>query len=278
MDNPTNQLRLEDLLDDFQQEAVLFGRDYNSDTEMLRARKNLTHFFKVRATTQSDKAVRVKEYHKIKTLWARESDKPHNMIVGEFALPEFELLKDTEWTWTEKVDGTNVRVMWDGNKVSFGGKTDNAQMPMFLLEKLQEMFAGEANEQVFEQVFGGDPATLYGEGYGARIQKGGGDYGEPNFVLFDVNIDGWWLERKNVEDIAQKLGIEVVPIIGTGTLQDASEFAAEEHKSVWGKAAIEGIVAKPTVELQNRRGERIITKLKFKDFQKLTPPHSKETP
>ncbi len=37
---------------------------------------------------------------------------------GEFAQPEFETLKDVQWEWTEKVDGTNIRIMievltWD---------------------------------------------------------------------------------------------------------------------------------------------------------------------
>ena len=65
----------------------------------------------------------MKQYIKITTLWGREDKRPHNMIIGKFAKPEFELLKDVRWTFTEKVDGTNVRVMWDGNRVMFNGKT-----------------------------------------------------------------------------------------------------------------------------------------------------------
>jgi hypothetical protein len=33
--------------------------------------------------------------------------------MGDFACPEFELLQDYEWDWYEKVDGTNIRVIWD---------------------------------------------------------------------------------------------------------------------------------------------------------------------
>lgn len=212
------------------------------------------------------------QYHKITTLWKRESEKPHNMMVGTYALPEFELLKDIEWTWTEKVDGTNVRVMWDGDKVRFGGKTDNAQMPIFLLDKLDDMFGGEAMEQVFEQTFGKEDAVLYGEGFGAKIQKGGGNYISDgvDFALFDVRLGNWWLQRKDVEDIAKQLGgIRVVPVVGVGTLKESSDFASKPFKSAFGDAVSEGIIAKPTVELFNRKGERIITKLKLKDFEKL---------
>lgn len=212
----------------------------------------------------------MKEYHKIKTLWQRQTEKPHNMIIGEYALPEFELLKDLEWVATEKVDGTNVRVMWDDNKVKFNGKTDNAQMPMVLIDRLEELFGGEANEQIFEQTFDGGDVCLYGEGFGAKIQKGGGNYGDIDFILFDVNIGGIWLERSNIEDIANKLGIKVVPIIQSGTLPELSEFIAKGFNSQWGDFIAEGIVAKPKEELLNRKGERIITKLKYKDFEKLT--------
>jgi len=208
------------------------------------------------------------EYHKIKTLWKRESQKPCNMIVGEYALPEFELLKDLEWVATEKVDGTNVRIMWDNNKVRFGGKTDNAQMPLHLVDKLTELFGGEANEQLFEQTFDCGDVCLYGEGFGVKIQSGG-NYGEVNFVLFDVKIGQTWLKREDVEDIAKKLGIDIVPIIKEGTLEELAEFVKKGFNSQWGDFQAEGLVARPKVELLNRMGKRIIIKLKTKDFVKL---------
>ena len=212
----------------------------------------------------------MKEYHKIKTLWKRETDKPCDMIIGEYALPEFELLKDLEWVATEKVDGTNVRIMWDGDKVKFGGKTDNSQMPMFLVDKLNELFGGEVNEQLLEQTFEDGGVCLYGEGYGPKIQKGGGNYGDVGFVLFDIKIGYTWLKREDVEDIAKKLGIKVVPIIKTGTLKELSEFVEKGFSSQWGDFISEGIVARPKVELLDRRGNRIIIKMKHKDFLKLT--------
>lgn len=211
----------------------------------------------------------MKTYHKIKTLWKRESQKPCNMIVGEYALPEFELLKDIDWVATEKVDGTNVRIMWDRNKVKFGGKTDNAQMPIYLIDKLNELFSGEANEQLFEQTFDFGDVCLYGEGYGEKIQKGGGNYGKVNFVLFDVKVGTFWLSRESVEDIAKKLGIKVVPIVARGTLKFLSDFVSKGFSSEWGNFTSEGIIARPVIELKDRRGDRIITKLKCKDFKKL---------
>ena len=89
---------------------------------------------------------------------------------------------------------------------------------------------------------------LYGEGYGARIQ-GGGNY-NPNgvdFVLFDILIGEWWLQRKDVEDVATKLGITVVPIIGIGTLIEAVARVKQGFNSTWGNFSAEGIVVKPVV-------------------------------
>ena len=86
------------------------------------------------------------------------------------------------------------------------------------------------------------------------------------FVLFDIQIDGIYLDRESVEDIASKLGISVVPIIGYGTLDEAIQIVKKGHLSAWGDFIAEGIVARPRVEMRTRRGERIITKVKYEDF------------
>lgn len=192
----------------------------------------------------------------------------------QFSCEEFEWLKDNAWSFTEKVDGTNIRVMWDGTSVTFNGKTDDAQLYMPLVQKLQETFDTTPKRQVFKEIFNDDvnptQVCLYGEGYGAKIQKGGGNYRPDgvDFVLFDVKVGAWWLNRKDVEDVAVKLGIKVVPIVGMGTLQEAVNLVKGGLKSQWGDFEAEGLVCRPTVELRTRRGDRIITKIKARDFKK----------
>ncbi len=207
----------------------------------------------------------MKEYHKIQTVYLRDpATKYKTLLEGQFAKPEFDYLKNDMWVFTEKVDGTNIRVKWDGKQVSFAGKTDRADTPKFLFDKLSELFPPEiflANEL--------PPLCLYGEGYGAKIQKGGGNYipDGVNFILFDVNIDEMWLERHNVEDIAKKLMIKVVPVVGKGTLLEGVAMVKGGYESRLRKTPPEGIVMRPKVELFNRRGERVIAKIKTKDFQ-----------
>jgi len=210
----------------------------------------------------------MEKYIKIQTIHKRDMENKGRIIEGQYSLPEFEYLKNNEWIWTEKVDGTNIRIDWIrsvGRK--FGGKTDNAQIPAFLIHRLEELFPAEKLDLAIKTE-DADFLTLYGEGYGAKIQKGGGKY-KPDgvdFVLFDVLVAGWWLKREDVEKVADTLDIDVVPIVGQGTLQESVEYTKAGFASDWGSFAAEGLVMKPLVELQNRAGQRIITKIKHKDF------------
>lgn len=210
----------------------------------------------------------MKEYHKVQTLFKRDS-KTKKIIVGDYSIAEFEFLKDNIWEFSEKVNGTNIRIMWDGTNITFDGKTDNAQIPIPLLSKLRELF--EDKKELFKEMFAEKSVCLYGEGYGRKIQEKGELYipDRVDFILFDIKIEDWWLERANIEDIAKKLEIKVVPVIGEGALSDAVEMVRKGFKSQWGNFIAEGIVAKPKTELYTRKGERIITKIKYRDFKDL---------
>lgn len=70
----------------------------------------------------------MKEYHKIKTVFSRDPDTNfRTLLIGEWAIPEFEYLALNKWVFTEKVDGTNIRIMWNEEKreLNFGGKTQS---------------------------------------------------------------------------------------------------------------------------------------------------------
>lgn len=206
-------------------------------------------------------------YHKIQTVFKR-SVGGKQLLEGEYSLPEFEFLRDNDWTFTEKVDGTNIRVIWGHNAgISLGGKTDNAQIPAPLFLVLQHTFLTTSCKDIFNTIFGETAVCLYGEGYGPKIQNGGNYRSDPGFVLFDVKVGEWWLQRDAIEDVASKLNLDVVPIIGQGTLREMVSHTKAGITSTWGDFPAEGIVAKPRVELQTRSGHRIITKIKTKDFK-----------
>lgn len=206
-------------------------------------------------------------YPKIQTVWLRDpATKFKSLLREQWAKPEFGYLADREWEFTEKVDGTNVRIIWDGDMLSYGGRDNISQIPQFLLGRLEEIF--EPQLDVFVSKFGSNQVCLYGEGYGNKIQHGGHLYipGGTNFILFDVKVGGWWLERDSIADVAASFNIDTVPVIGSGTLLDMVELVENRLLSQFGDFVAEGIVARPGVQLFNRFGERVITKIKSKDF------------
>ena len=165
------------------------------------------------------------------------------------------------------VHNCNIRVIWDGHAVFFGGRTENAQIPSHLVNKLNDLFGGTNKEEIFEQKFGETKVILFGEGFGEKIQKGGGLYGPVDFILFDVFCGGMWLKRDSMEDIANTFGIRTVPIVGTGTLPEAVEYVRQHPHSKLREAEMEGVVCRPLCELSDRRGNRLIVKVKCRDFE-----------
>lgn len=206
-----------------------------------------------------------KEYCKIETALNRD---PHTFKVleNQWRLPEFEYLKDCLWYCQEKIDGMNIRVGWDAQTkmVYYGGKTDKAVIPPFLMVKLQELFPVEKVDRLYPDT----SMLLYGEGCGPKIQKDGERYSkEPTFFLFDVQIKELFLERNNVRDIAEHLNL-YVPVEHVISLSQAIYKTQEGFPSVFVGGLAEGLVCRPQVELQTRMGYRVITKIKHKDFNR----------
>lgn len=203
-------------------------------------------------------------YHKIQSIFKRDmSVKGHPMIVDDWTSPEFKYLACADWMFTEKVDGMNIRVIFEpGKAYRVLGRTDNADIPKQLLHWIDNHFNPQA-----EKIHAAFPngIVFYGEGYGPKIQKGHVYGDEQRFVLFDIKIQTWWLERITIETIAKDFNIPIVPIVGYGTLFDMIAYVKQRPISSWGNFISEGVVAKPTCELQDKKGNRIITKLKVKD-------------
>jgi hypothetical protein len=204
-------------------------------------------------------------YPKISSPFKRHTEGPlRNKLDGtRWARPEFEALADLDWHWTEKVDGTNVRVIWDGYKVEFGGRTDNAQMPAPLVSALRELFP----EELLEQQFGANPAVLYGEGFGAKIQKGGGNYRpDQGFCLFDVRVGEWWLLPEDVAGVGDSMKLDVAPTVVVGPIPHAITIVARGLCSQWGDFPAEGLVGRPPMGIRARDGDRLLLKVKTVDF------------
>ncbi len=210
------------------------------------------------------------KYPKILTAFKR--DENFKVKLCEWSHPAFQLIN--KWFITEKIDGMNVRVHWDSTeqKVNFKGRTDAAQLPAPLLEYLTRTFTPD----VFKENFPSIDVWLFGEGYGPGIQRNGGRYRPDQAVrLFDVALIAgrvWWQEWSRVEETAQLFHVKTVPVV----LPDASwaafiELGLEGYLSptaaLEGDSTLqaEGIVARTNPLLFDRKGDRIMFKLKRKD-------------
>ena len=214
----------------------------------------------------------MKPYHKIKTVWKRDPENKYKTLIeGAWATPAIEFLKDCEWFWHEKVDGANIRITYFPVEdiIQVKGRTEKAEIPLFLLDAILDKIDNDLFQDAFDMDRVTDaPITLYGEGFGKKIQKVGHFYGEPDFCLFDITIgDFSFMEQNFVEEIAANMGLQQAPLRGFGTLQSAIDMIQHtELRSSWGDFPIEGFVLRPIIDLYDRNGNRIIGKIKKKDF------------
>jgi hypothetical protein len=223
------------------------------------------------------------QFHKIETLFERDEN-THKVIPGKLKNQVYGIFKT--WQFTEKIDGNNIRVTWEPEiKIGtdelnravgkpeclrFGGKTDEAQLHAGLVEWLQQNVTVEKLRVAFPDV----DVIIYGEGYGPGIQKGGGKYSKTKqFIVFDVLVGGkWWLNWENTCDVAAKLGLKTVPFVGEMTLEEGVEMVRKGFNSVLAAeqtgeiTPAEGLVGRTVEALFDKKGHRIIIKLKTKDF------------
>lgn len=258
-------------------------------------------------------------YQKINTVFNRDEN---NIIMQYDLLctPELEYLRDMPMYATEKIDGTNIRIEafptpeWDTDvdestepllpplkgvtyEVEYKGKTDNAQLPPKLMKLLETKYPKDAvltalgikpyvSVDEFEERKwlgkGAPKYTIYGEGYGVGIQKGGRYIRDHcDFILFDVKVGDLYLLSDNAKDIATKLGCEYVPELGIMSINQAIELCRKGFTSKIAEdptLIAEGIVLKTPVGLCSRMGKRIIAKVKCCDFQKYRQRYGTDDP
>ena len=211
----------------------------------------------------------MKEYHKIETLF--KFNQLTKRWTNDFYNNNVALLKNIMWTFTEKIDGTNFRIYWNGHKLSYAGRTDNSQFNKEQIDFIDKYLVNEVQETVFEQHFQDKVVTVYGELYGNNIQKGGGLYTRGqglNFRVFDIEINDVFLEFYDALNLAKSLGYGFVPFAFMGTIKEGINYVMQHYQSKIGEAKLEGIVGKPVGDFRDRFGKRIVVKIKRRDLEK----------
>ena len=201
--------------------------------------------------------------------------KPGKYIAqSRYASADIASLASLPWMCYEKVNGTNIRIDYKSTgrlgQRSIRGRYEDSVIPPDLNEMLDYVFTAAWLDRAFT---GKVHATLYGEGVGPCIGRHAARYGQENFILFDVNINGWWLKQHDgfsVDSVAEALKIERAPLATVGTLYNAAYWVLDGAASAYGDFIPEGLVCRPPEQLFDRHLRRIICKIKYLNF---TPEH-----
>ena len=206
-------------------------------------------------------------YHKIEGPFKRQADNPKEVDRTAWRNETVKMLADAPiWVASEKIDGTNIRIIWDGHRVTFGGRTERAELPGALRVHLEKTFLAPGVEEVFEELFGDKHVVIFGEGYGPKIQNGGKYRDTPAFIGFDVAVEETLISRKNARQICDRLGVAFVPEFAPRTLSDLIKWVSEGYVSEFGDFIAEGLVAVTEEPLYDNRGNRLIVKVKEADL------------
>lgn len=179
--------------------------------------------------------------------------------------PLLAYLAESPWVYSRKVDGENIRIQWNGEQALWNGKSNSFQCSAEFTEYMNNTFL----EEIFEEKFGRDKiVTLFGEKMGPKTQGNELGLEKDEVVLYDVNVNGTWLSKVAVVEIAGYFGFNVPSIYRymphgqvSAKLRELIEMCANGEFKDW-----EGIVAIPLVEMRDQNGQRVIVKIKNRDY------------
>ena len=222
-------------------------------------------------------------YSSIETVYTR--DKETNVLnFGEIRCIENTCINI--WTISEKIDGTNIRVIVTKEGMTIKGRTDKADLPKGLEAAILTVFhSHERLLEYFTEYRGQElpdewSVTFYGEGYGAGIQAGGRYSGTKRFRCFDLLLgESWWTDDDEMRRVCDELSIPTAPWLAVTpnlpkTREELIEIIPFSHVALEDRGVsdvpAEGIVAKPLHVLLNRHKDRVMWKITLRVWEKDT--------
>ena len=212
----------------------------------------------------SEVVLRDRKYPKINSLYKRDQE-TNKLIIGNLSMPEFACIQ--EWDLYEKIDGTNIRVIIDNDTVEFRGRNNvDDNIPPHLLEHLTNRYTMDTLTP-----FLGKKAIIFGEAFGHKIQGCGGAYvnGDPivKFHAFDVLLYNRWMQQDEIRGLLNTIDIECAPLVRYHINLSNPPFFMGLPSIFNPDLIMEGVIARPAREMLTTHGERVIWKLKHKDFK-----------
>jgi hypothetical protein len=165
----------------------------------------------------------------------------------------------------EKIHGTSTHIGWNGEKVFYfsGGCKYEDFVKLFDNDFLIKKF----------QKLGQSKITIYGEGYGGKMQGMSKTYGKDlKFVTFDVKIDSNWLDVPKAKKITEFFNFDFVDY--QLVLSKLSSLDRQKNKksiqafknNMGNHHEREGIVIRPLKEMTMNNEKRVIAKHKNAKF------------
>lgn len=189
-----------------------------------------------------------------------------SFIIGDYAQEEFGLIK--QWRVEEKIDGTNIRVVLTKDHASLKGRTENSDMPESLRRWFVDKFLLFQWQVIFDKMPTLDKITLFGEGYGPKIQNGGNYRDDVGFILFDAWA-GRWSTREEVKQIAELLQLPTPHDYGIMTEDEIVELVKSKPNSPSAirQQPLEGVICRSEpLMIANKDSRPVMWKLKCKEF------------
>ncbi len=185
-----------------------------------------------------------------------------SLIEGQFACLEFESI--CKWRVVEKIDGTNTRIhIGSTGRFVVHGRNVESSVPASIQKAIGSL------KDRFLSKFKDCEVWIFGEGYGPKIQKGGGNYrSDAGFIMFDIFANGWWLKQEDIEEIGKELDIPTAPNLGIMNTQEVVDFVKSKPFSRCSQKeqVMEGVICRPEPLLLFRNREPFLMKLKCRDF------------
>lgn len=185
-------------------------------------------------------------------------------LEAQYREPILAMLADCDWEVRRKLDGENIRIQWNGEQALWNGKSNAFQCSADFTNYMNDTFL----EEIFEEKFGREKTvTIFGEKMGPKTQGNELGLDEDQLIIFDVNINGYWLDKWAVKEVADYFKVKTCY-----DYTDISEQYARPLPQIIQAVArgdfqnYEGLVATPKVEVKDQQGHRVIVKIKNKDY------------
>lgn len=158
---------------------------------------------------------------------------------------------------TSKGMGAKNLVMKDTEK----NRTGNLYVRTFLenIDKLKDYI--KKNSPIFKKI------VFFGEIFGKGVQDLNYNVQKPELRIFDIWIDGMYLNFHDLVDSLNETGLKMVPVVYVGGFtQEALERETKGTTTINGAHMREGVVIKPMEERENSWTGRTILKSISEDY------------